>query len=288
MHSTIMSFCIFLLLPYWSLSFQILKFSDYRSIRTKQLLKMSSLTSIETVELTKDGGVKKKVIISGQGRKIEAGDILAIEYTASLKNGPIFARGEQEQCIVKDGSLIKGWDIGITSMKVGEKAIFSLSPQYAYGLQGVNPVIPPNADIDVELRVQAWLGNQLRPETLFQKDLDIDPFISSTPEAIQTDFETKQNTKEKKDVGVVELYLNRFKNISFGFGGSGFFRSQSGAAAPWYLTPNITFPTMISICLAAFLAVIFAGAVREKGVTPEMNADITSIQVQSSNLNLFS
>lgn len=278
--------CIFLILPYWSVCFRNFNVADLRNI--KLIHKMSSLSSVDSFELTKDSGVKKRVLISGQGRKIEAGDILAIEYTASLKNGQIFARGDQEQCIVKDGSLIKGWDIGITSMKVGEKASFSISPEYAWGIQGVNPVIPPNADIDIELRVQAWLGNQLRPETLFQKDLDIDPFISSTPEAIQSDFETKQSLKEKKDIGIVELYLNRLKNISFGFGGSGFFRSQSGAAAPWYLTPNITFPTMISICLGAFLAVIFSGAVREKGMTPEMNADITSVPVQSMTRDFFS
>ena len=34
----------------------------------------------------------------------------------------------------------------------------------------------------VDIKIVAWLGNQLRPETLFQKDLDIDPFIASTPE----------------------------------------------------------------------------------------------------------
>ena len=72
-----------------------------------------------------------------------------------------------------------------------------------------------------------------------------------------------KSNKINNPIGIVELYLTRLKNISFGFGGSGFFTSQSGAQAPWYLTPNITFPTMISICLAAFIAVITSGAVRK-------------------------
>lgn len=42
------------------------------------------------------------------------------------------------------------------------------------------------------MKVLAWLGNQLRPESLFQKDLDIDPFIASTPEAIQAEYEDMQ------------------------------------------------------------------------------------------------
>mmetsp|Transcript_11031 Transcript_11031/g.11040 ORF Transcript_11031/g.11040 Transcript_11031/m.11040 type:complete len:283 (+) Transcript_11031:55-903(+) len=256
--------------------------SNIRFLKSTAFLKMSTVSSVTPVELTRDGGVKKTLISSGQGRKIETGDILAIEYTASLKDGNIFAKGEQEQCIVRDGSLIKGWDIGISSMKVGEKAIFLISPEYAYGKSGVKPVIPSNSDIEVELRIQAWLGNQLRPETLFQKDLDIDPFISSTPEAIQSDFESMQSRKEDKEQSIIEIYLKRLKNISFGFGGSGFFTSQSGAPAPWYLSPNFTFPTMISICLAAFLAVITSGAVREKGATPEMNSDISRVIIENN------
>ena len=43
-------------------------------------------------------------------------------------------------------------------------------------------IIWKGADLEIELKVLAWLGNQLRPESLFQKDLDIDPFIASTPE----------------------------------------------------------------------------------------------------------
>jgi len=64
---------------------------------------------------------------------------------------------------------------------------------------------------------------------------------------------------------VVELYIKRFSSISFGFGGSNFFASQSGAAAPWILNPNITFPAMIAIVLGAFITVLSTGSVREKG-----------------------
>ena len=53
-------------------------------------------------------------------------------------------------------------------------------------------IIWKGADLEIELKVLAWLGNQLRPESLFQKDLDIDPFIASTPEAIQAEYEDMQ------------------------------------------------------------------------------------------------
>ena len=37
-----------------------------------------------------------------------------------------------------------------------------------------------------------YIGNQLNPESLFQKDLDIDPFVASTPEQIQEDYDAMQ------------------------------------------------------------------------------------------------
>lgn len=47
-----------------------------------------------------------------------------------------------------------GWDVGIASMQKGEKAIFTIAPQYAYGADGVGDgLIPGNSTLafDVEL-----------------------------------------------------------------------------------------------------------------------------------------
>lgn len=156
--------------------------------------KAKSLTmSASVVELTKDGGVKKQVVEVGQGKGIEPGDILAVEYAAYVKgsNKP-FAKGEKEKFVVRDGSLIKGWDVAVDSMKIGEKAKIVCSPKYGYGDKGVGDVIPANSEIEIDMKLLAWLGNQLRPESLFQKDLDIDPFIASTPEAIQAEYDDMQ------------------------------------------------------------------------------------------------
>lgn len=235
--------------------------------RSHQLC-MSSISD-KTIPLTKDGKVVKTVLSPGPitGKRVEAGDILAVEFTAFVKGAEKpFAKGDKEQFIVNDGSLIKGWDIGVSSMVVGEKASFVCSPEYAYGSQGIKYVVPPNSEVEIQIKILAWLGNQLRPESLFQKDLDIDPFIASTPESIAAEYEEMQANKDDKyKGGILQIYLNRLKNISFGFGGSGFFVSQSGEKAPWWLNPNITFPAMITIVLAAFITVLSTGSVREKG-----------------------
>lgn len=226
----------------------------------------------------------KEIVVKGQGRPIEAGDILAVEYSAYVKGNKEkpFAKGEQEQFIVKDGSMIKGIDVAISSMKIGEKSKFLCSPKYAYGDKGIPYVIPPNSDIEIEMKTLAWLGNQLRPESLFQKDLDIDPFIASTPESIQAEYEDMQLKKVDKYQGnIFQIYLRRIKNISFGFGGSGFFTSQSGEKAPWYLNPNLTFPAMITIVLAAFITVLSTGSVKEKGAS-KFDLEVASSRTQEA------
>jgi hypothetical protein len=249
--------------------------SSYRGLSATRLL--ATTTSAAIVSLTDDNGVRKEVLASGSGKKIETGDILAVEYVAMLLDTKeVFAKGDKEQFIVNDGSLIKGWDIAVSSMKIGEKAKFIVNSNYAYGGKGVEPVIPANSNIEIQIKVLAWLGNQLAPESLFQKDLDIDPFIASTPESIQAEYEEMQSKKmDKYQGGIVQIYLNRLKNISFGFGGSGFFVSQSGEKAPWYLNPNFTFPAMISIVLAAFLTVTTFGGIREKGF--KYDPELTSV-----------
>lgn len=171
-------------------------------------------------------GVSKELLVRGTGRPIEAGDILAVDYAAYAR-GSVFAKNSKEQFVVKDGSLIRGWDAAVTSMQVGERARFTLAPEMAYGAAGVPPVIAPDSEVELDIKVLAWLGNQLRPETVFSKDLDVDPFVASTPESIQAEYEEMEARKQDKYQGnILQIYLRRLRNISFGFGGSGFFTSQ--------------------------------------------------------------
>lgn len=229
-------------------------------------LKAASSAGVAAMDLTSDGGVRKTMVAKGTGKKIEAGDILAVAFEAKTVDGLVFAKAEKEKFAFADGSMIKGWDIGVGSMKVGETAKFMVKSTYGYGVKGVSPVVPPDADIELEVKILAWLGNQMAPESLFQKDLDIDPFIASSPEAIQADYDDMQESfKDKYEGNIFEIYLRRIKNISFGFGGSGFFQSQSGERPPWYLNPNLTFPAMILFSIGTFGLVFLSGSIKEKG-----------------------
>lgn len=45
------------------------------------------------------------------------------------------------------------WDVGIATMKPGEKAVFTCAPGVAYGARGAPPVIPPNATLVFEVEL---------------------------------------------------------------------------------------------------------------------------------------
>jgi FK506-binding protein 1 len=53
------------------------------------------------------------------------------------------------------GMVIPGFDKGVLSMSVGEKAIVEITSDDAYGQRGAPPVIPPNSDLVFELELLA-------------------------------------------------------------------------------------------------------------------------------------
>ena len=62
-------------------------------------------------------------------------------------------RGKPFKFTIGVGQVIRGWDEGFGSMKVGEHAVLKVRYDYAYGESGSPPKIPPKADLyfDVEL-----------------------------------------------------------------------------------------------------------------------------------------
>ena len=106
------------------------------------------------VDVTSDGGLKKKIIKEGNGAMPPKGKKVRVHYVGTFTNGKLFDKSDDVfEFVVGVGQVIKGWDVGVMSMKVGEKAKFWIRSDYAYGKRGAGGVSPPNCDLcfDVEL-----------------------------------------------------------------------------------------------------------------------------------------
>lgn len=70
----------------------------------------------------------------------------------------IFLYFNPTQCIqiktVGSGEMIEGWEYAIKTMKIGERAVVRISdPSLGYGQSGVPPVVPPDAEIEIDLEI---------------------------------------------------------------------------------------------------------------------------------------
>ena len=97
----------------------------------------------------------------GTGATPQRGQTCVMHYTGWLyENGAkgkkfdsSVDRGEPFDFPIGAGRVIKGWDEGVASMKVGGKRTLIIPPELGYGARGAGGVIPPNATLifDVEL-----------------------------------------------------------------------------------------------------------------------------------------
>ena len=102
-------------------------------------------------------GLKYKDMVVGDGESPKVGDKVVVHYTGTLEDGTKFDssvdRGKPFEFSIGVGQVIKGWDEGVMSMRVGGKRQLVIPSNLGYGERGAGKVIPPNATLifDVEL-----------------------------------------------------------------------------------------------------------------------------------------
>lgn len=104
-----------------------------------------------------DSGLEYIDLVVGTGREAGNGDTATVHYTGWLQDGTQFDssvdRGQPLSFRIGAGQVIKGWEEGVSGMKVGGKRKLMIPPHLGYGGRGAGSVIPPNAKLtfDVEL-----------------------------------------------------------------------------------------------------------------------------------------
>jgi peptidylprolyl isomerase len=97
----------------------------------------------------------------GTGASPRSGQTVVVHYTGWLyvngargkKFDSSVDRNEPFSFPIGRGQVIRGWDEGVASMKIGGKRTLIIPPQLGYGARGAGGAIPPNATLifDVEL-----------------------------------------------------------------------------------------------------------------------------------------
>ena len=106
-------------------------------------------------------GLRYEDVVVGTGAAPKPGQICVMHYTGWLwENGAKGAkfdssvdRGKPFKFPLGQGRVIKGWDEGVATMKVGGKRNLLIPPQLGYGMKGAGGVIPPNATLFFEVEL---------------------------------------------------------------------------------------------------------------------------------------
>jgi len=104
-----------------------------------------------------ESGLRYQILQEGNGQKAENGQTVSVHYKGQLADGTVFdssyKRNQPIDFPLGAGQVIRGWDEGISLLKVGDKARFVIPSTLGYGSAGAGGVIPPNATLvfDVEL-----------------------------------------------------------------------------------------------------------------------------------------
>ncbi|MEY3298318.1 MAG: FK506-binding protein [Cyanobacteriota bacterium] len=108
--------------------------------------------------ITTESGLQYVDIVEGTGAMPQAGQRVTVHYTGTLEDGTKFDssrdRGRPFTFQIGVGQVIKGWDEGVATMRVGGQRKLVIPPELGYGSRGAGGgVIPPNAALifDVEL-----------------------------------------------------------------------------------------------------------------------------------------
>lgn len=97
-----------------------------------------------------------KDLAPGNGREAQAKDIVTVEYTGKLRDGKQFdsSKGKQPfSFVLGGGQVIKGWDQGVTGMKVGGKRHLIIPPDLAYGDQAMGDTIPAKSTLEFDIEL---------------------------------------------------------------------------------------------------------------------------------------
>ena len=126
----------------------------------------AAVADIEIVEISP--GLTSRMLMSGCGDVAQVGQVAAVHYTGWLfdeeaenNRGAKFDsshdRNQHFSFPLGGGRVIKGWDLGVQGMAIGEVRELTIAPDLAYGDRDIG-VIPPGSTLVFEVELAALEG----------------------------------------------------------------------------------------------------------------------------------
>mmetsp|Transcript_12730 Transcript_12730/g.40373 ORF Transcript_12730/g.40373 Transcript_12730/m.40373 type:complete len:215 (+) Transcript_12730:1-645(+) len=113
----------------------------------RAILLAAAARAMERVDVRGDGGIWKRVVVAGSGRAPEPLEGIRCAYSGRLSDGSEFDANPNWGFTLGVGEVIKGFDDGVATMRVGERSEFEVRFDYAYGEAGLPGRIPPRATL---------------------------------------------------------------------------------------------------------------------------------------------
>ncbi|XP_078430511.1 70 kDa peptidyl-prolyl isomerase-like [Wolffia australiana] len=117
---------------------------------------------LSVVDVCKDGGIVKKILLRGEGGKPGDLDEVTVKYRVLLPDGSVHAEAlDGVQFYINMGHLCPALPKILKTMEKGEKATVTVQPQYAFGENGRDGLnrccsIPPSTAVLIDLELVSF------------------------------------------------------------------------------------------------------------------------------------
>ena len=110
----------------------------------------------EIIIITKDEGIKKRILKEGTGINPKEGNEVSINYIGKFEDKIFEQTNENEPLtfIIGENKVLKGFELAVQTMKLGERAEFIMKSEYTYQDKQINEDIPINSILTYEIELK--------------------------------------------------------------------------------------------------------------------------------------